>query len=383
MLLKPFSHSDQREANDFPIDRQIYSAWHLLTFRSLSTSGNQDKNHKKWMERFQELQEYKAIHGNCRVPTLFGCLGTWVKTQRGLHTTGNLMKDKQEMLESIGFEWRLRKFVELKTQHNEDMWNSQYDALVKYKEMHGDTLVPRYYPGNKELGIWVNNQRRNMKNGTFRARPDRKAKLEDLGFVWDPQEHFWDAQYNALVKYKEEHGDTLVPKDYPENKELGLWVTTQRASLKNGTLRARPDRKAKLEELGFIWDPHEHFWEAQYDALVKCKEKHGDTRVPRDDPENKELGFWVNEQRRQKKNGTLQARRKAKLHDLGFVWDFDDINEEAWLESFEQLKWCYANPGVVFDSALRAWTILQCRLHAKGSLAPHRKALLDEIGFEW
>ncbi|CAB9511620.1 helicase [Seminavis robusta] len=442
-----YCHSNRCEVNVFSIDRQICSAVHLIAFRSMSTSGgtdkdkDKDKDDLKWRTVFGKLEEYKTRHGDTLVPQNYPEskeLGVWVNTQRMKMKNALLRSDRKAKLDELGFVWdplehtweaQYDALVKYKENHGnslvpreypenkelgtwvdtqrqkqkndtlrsdrkakldelgfvwdvqENFWDAQYDAIVEYKEAHGDTIVPTDYPENRKLGSWVDTQRQKQKNGVLR--PDRKERLDGIGFVWDALEHTWEAQYDALVKYKEEHGDTLVPRDNPENKELGFWVDNQRRNMKNGTLRARPDRKAKLEDLGFIWDPYEHFWEAQYDALVKCKEKHGDTRVPRDDPENKELGFWVNEQRRQKKNGSLLSHRKAKLDELGFVWDFDDIHEEAWLEKYEQLKWCYANPGVVFDSALRAWTILQCRLHAKGSLAPHRKALLDEIGFEW
>ncbi|CAB9526237.1 helicase [Seminavis robusta] len=347
----------------------------------LWTDAKMDKHERMWLVTFEELKEYKATHGHCRVPIKDGCLGTWVKTQRRQYTTGKLRRDRQEMLESIGFEWRLKRFVEVKNPEQETLWNSQYAKVVRFKEEYGHTRVPYRYPENPEVGIWVHIQRNRNKNGTLR--PDRKAKLDEIGFVWDISEYFWDTQYDALVKYKERHGDTRVPRDNPENKELGFWVGKQRQKKKNDVLR--PDRKERLDGIGFVWDSRKHTWGDQYDALVKYKEKHGDTLVPRDYPENKDLGFWVATQRQNMKNGTLLARpdRKAKLDALGFVWDFDDILGEAWLERYENLKWCYAN-NANFDRSLNtSWTKRQRIFSAKGLLAPHRKALLDEIGFDW
>ena len=56
----------------------------------------------------------------------------------------------------------------------------------------------------------------------------RMKSLIDLEFVWDPLEVQWMEMYQRLVDYKEVHNSTLVPRDYPEDSELGNWVSKQR-----------------------------------------------------------------------------------------------------------------------------------------------------------
>eukprot|EP00985_Skeletonema_marinoi_P021763 scaffold13537_cov142-Skeletonema_marinoi.AAC.1 len=46
----------------------------------------------------------------------------------------------------------------------EERWDMRYQELVAYNDEHGDTLVPAKYPDNPQLGTWVNEQRRNIKN---------------------------------------------------------------------------------------------------------------------------------------------------------------------------------------------------------------------------
>ena len=81
-----------------------------------------------WDERLQQLEEYKAIHGNCRVPQKYKenpSLGHWVNTQRKRFKSGKLSDERIAQLEAIGLEWewsvswaeRLRQLEEYKAIH--------------------------------------------------------------------------------------------------------------------------------------------------------------------------------------------------------------------------------------------------------------------------
>ncbi|CAB9531239.1 helicase [Seminavis robusta] len=210
----------------------------------LWTDAHVDKNDRQWMAMFEELEEYKAINGHCRVPVKQGKLGGWVKTQRRLYTMGNFRRDRQELLESIGFEWRLKRFVEVKKPEHETLWNFQYAALCKFKEQHGHTRVPRPYPENKELGWWVNNQRMRSKDGTLR--PDRKEKLDKIGFVWDFDEIFEKSWLESYEELKQGNSKKLAL-----GSSLLSWAFDQRALYAKDSLGS--ERKAMLDEIGFEW----------------------------------------------------------------------------------------------------------------------------------
>ena len=69
------------------------------------------------------------------------------------------------------------------------------------------------------------------------------------------QERFndkWNAMFERLQEYKEEHGDCLVPHRYKEDRQLGEWVTEQR---KRGSLDGpmNQERRDKLNSIGFVW----------------------------------------------------------------------------------------------------------------------------------
>lgn len=76
-----------------------------------------DSHSAVWQERYKELKEYSAKHGNCDVPTHFPPnleLGTWVKCQRRqmkLFWNGEnsyMTLERIDALHALGFKWELR-----------------------------------------------------------------------------------------------------------------------------------------------------------------------------------------------------------------------------------------------------------------------------------
>uniref|UniRef100_A0A7S4S9N2 Helicase-associated domain-containing protein n=1 Tax=Ditylum brightwellii TaxID=49249 RepID=A0A7S4S9N2_9STRA len=110
------------------------------------------------------------------------------------------------------------------------------EHLRKYKEEHGDCLVPGRFALNPPLGKWVNNQRTSytrMLNGMKQPNSmmeERISLLNQMGFAWVVVEHGskWLEMFEDLKKYKETHGHCSVPAKHPSTKRLALWVQTQR-----------------------------------------------------------------------------------------------------------------------------------------------------------
>lgn len=153
-------------------------------------------------------------------------------------------------LNEIGFVWDAR----------EASWQDMYQRLLQYKEENdGSTMVPFASPegsgdGNEQsesLGVWVKVQRNKQQLGEMSEK--RLLLLNDIGFVWDPQEAQWGEMYDRLCKYRKEHnGSTRVPRSYPSDPELGAWLNTQRRAYKRKTLPQ--ERIDRLDSIGFIWE---------------------------------------------------------------------------------------------------------------------------------
>lgn len=144
-----------------------------------------------------------------------------------------------------------------------EQWNQRYHELVEFRQQHGHCLVPLSWPSNPSLAHWVKRQRHQYrmkqegKHSTLT--PDREEALSILGFVWDSHAAGWDERWKELRAYREEHGHCRVPKKYPENPQLAVWVKCQRRQFKLYTegrdSNMTRERIEKLLSLGFVFLP--------------------------------------------------------------------------------------------------------------------------------
>jgi len=213
------------------------------------------------------------------------------------------------------------------TNKQDTRWMELYQRLVAYKKEHNDTIVPRSYNEDPQLGCWVYHQRTAYRNKQMAE--ERKRFLNYIGFVWDRKvpgtsTATWEKMYQQLVGYKKVHNDTDVPRRYMEDPKLGIWVHNQRVNYR--TKKMTEERKRLLNYIGFVWDGNAPgtstaTWEEMYQRLVAYKQEHNDTNVPRKYNEDPKLGRWVSYQRTVYRNKQMTEERKRFLNYIGFVWD--------------------------------------------------------------
>jgi hypothetical protein len=350
----------------------------------------------QWLERFEDLLQYKEEHNNTLVPYHYPrnpSLGSWVNKQRIDYKANNLSPERMDKLDGVGFVWDVL----------EAQWLERFQELVHYIKENGDALVPvmckedtRYV--SRDLGCWVNSQRQSYKMGELSS--ERIQMLNDVGFVWDPHEFVWSKNFEELIEYKKKHGNTRVPHLYAPNRPLGTWVMTQRSNYKAGFLSSQQIQK--LNQIGFSWDANQDKWLERYDELIQYKEEHGDTIVPAKYVGNPTLGNWVARQRVNYKADKLSPEKIQRLDDIGFVWvlsqrrklDKDDSaldpDEAQWMKRFEELLEYvqeHGNPNLPKEykenPSLEAWVHHQRQLRkARKQTSKHVK-LLNGIGFVW
>jgi hypothetical protein len=85
---------------------------------------------------------------------------------------------------------------------------------------------------------------------------DRRARLEELRFVWDARDPSWEIMFDELERYRKENGHCNVPQRRHESSRLAKWVSFQRALKTQGRLTS--DRKVRLDALGFVWSVKNH-----------------------------------------------------------------------------------------------------------------------------
>jgi hypothetical protein len=194
----------------------------------------------------------------------------------------------------------------------------------------------------------------------------------------------WDEMFGRLQKYTEREGHCRVPAKHKENGfHLGSWVDRQRQSKDQSTLPEA--RRQQLDEVGFIWDPHEADWEEGLGHLTTYKGREGHCRVPQSYKENGfRLGQWVSNWRQRKED--LTEARRERLDALSFDWD---PSETDWAEGLRYLT-IYKEreghcrvPATHKENGFRLgnWVRVQ-RRNADTLSAPLRQQL-DELGFVW
>jgi len=186
-------------------------------------------------------------------------------------------------------------------------WDEYYGKLKAFKEQHGHCNVVPGWSVTYYLAYWVSRQRYIRRKGLLSE--DRIQRLDELGFVWEPQEAFWDEMFSSLVQFKNIHGHCFVPKRWRENPKLGRWIVNQRSLKKK--LELSKDRIQRLDELGFVWKRQEAFWDEMFSSLVQFKNIHGHCFVPERWRENPKLGNWVLIQRSLKKKLKLRILNLA------------------------------------------------------------------------
>src|SRR5262249_14091512 len=87
-------------------------------------------------------------------------------------------------------------------------WDERYGELRRYKECFGDCDVPAVWDPNPQLGRWVRKQR------TRPLTPERKERLQSLGFNWDPYDEAWDTRFAELEQFKRTHRHLRVSREH-------------------------------------------------------------------------------------------------------------------------------------------------------------------------
>jgi hypothetical protein len=154
----------------------------------------------------------------------------------------------------------------------------EFQSSTILKNEHQYLRIPKSYVtpnAGVKLGQWASTQRKMLKpfmdkNGNVKVGIDKKNEeridlLKNNGFIWDIYDIEWEEHFNLLLSYKNEHQHLRIPQVYvtPTGVNLGIWVKTQRHTLKPfmdtngnakvGTDKAIRERIDRLKAIGFVW----------------------------------------------------------------------------------------------------------------------------------
>ena len=298
-------------------------------------------------------------------------LFTWCSGQRHAYLNNQLLPEKVERLEKIGFVWR----------PIDAAWEEKFAALSSYKLTYDDCNVPKKWIQNPSLAVWTVRQRMDFRKGSLPT--ERSKRLDELGFEWEPFASTWDEFFAALASYKLQHGDCNVQRDGGDNPKLGKWCAHQREAYQNSNITV--ERIKRLDELGFSWNTLDSNWESMFASLVDYKQAHGDSKVSKR-ANDSALGLWCGRQRKAYKHNQLSPDRAKQLDDIGFVWDPLVDNWEKMYTDLLQYKAVHGKSHVPVNKNnddLAMWCGRQRSAYQSSKLSPEHIKLLEEISFVW
>lgn len=279
--------------------------------RKKKASGNNESS--EWKAVLAALKLYKAAFGDLKVPQLFvvPTMAPWPKPSWGMklgkavgniRSTGKYIQqnsdtdeatatERRQILENLGFAWRVRQDKTTSSMSPEQVPLEQlYNAFEAYRDnivvassnnkADGTWTVPPNFvvpdldpwPDNVR-GLPLGRQLINIKRRLAKNK-DMKEKFQKLGLSdlaekpptpnkqMSANDIRFQNVYAALKTYKELYGDLLVPQPFavPKTNEwpeetwglrLGARVNAVRSQ---GTfVNNNPERRQMLDDLGFVW----------------------------------------------------------------------------------------------------------------------------------
>ena len=345
-----------------------------------------DVYYQQWQQGIHKLQEYKSEIGGVMVAgkheTSDGFkLGMWVVSKRVAKSKGKLSSDQIKELDDLGFVWDVY----------DHQWQQGVHKLHDYKSVNGGVMVPWKHETSDgfKLGMWVANKRVAKSKGKLSS--DQIKELDDLGFVWDVNDHQWQQGVHKLHNYKSVNGGVMVPWKHETSNgfKLGMWVASKRVAKSQGKLSS--DQIKELDDLGFVWDVYDHQWQQGVHKLHDYKSVNGGVMVTRNYKtlDGFKLGMWVASKRAAKSQSKLSSDQIKELDDLGFVWD---VNDHQWQQGIHKLQdYKSKNGGVMVPQKYKTldgfklgmWVAKKRAAKSQGKLSSDRVKELDDLGFVW
>jgi len=212
-----------------------------------------------WDVQYEALADFRRVNGHCH--TALGSderLVRWTQLQRALRRQNQLLPERVARLDAIGMVWN----------RHTSQWEARLHQLRQFKAARGHVRVPT--SGSlAPLGAWVQNQRTSQRLG--RLAPERLRKLDALGMEWAHHRlPPWESRFADLVVYAAANGG-IADVPLSESVSLHNWVSSQRTQWRKGLMP--PERAARLESIGFVWDAQQAAWEARLAEYVRLREE--------------------------------------------------------------------------------------------------------------
>lgn len=254
--------------------------------------------------------------------TADGPVHKWLDLQRYLASKGRLREDRFRKLMALGFMPPVPV-----------TFPNGMRQLKQFQEQNGNAQVPLTYTSANgfPLGQWVADQLRDMdrltshhqRNALLRAGvgvPELRQPGSSKPVMANTSDRAWAESLIEAHAYFKENGHFNPPADFVTSSGFALasWLRSQKKLNTKGTLR--PDRKASLEGIGFVFTKRPG-WEGRLDQVTALIEQDGEAVFARGykAPDGFWAGNWISAQRTAARSGELSDDRVALLVARGIV----------------------------------------------------------------
>lgn len=328
------NESDSIVVEKFAVEAQVPDCVSLFAALEDSLSA-------PWNHYFSAAEAYYRENGHLNVPKNYDTpegihLGQWLCTQRALYRNSryHLSTEQIERLESIGMQWQ---------RHEDQRWDMNYEAAVRFYEAHGHLRVTARYetPEGLKLGRWITNIRQKYHASSSGALTEEQIRqMEAIGMVWDENEAQWQHHFGCAAEYYDTHGNLDVPISYmtEDGFALGRWLTQMRTARRGKRQqRLTEEQIAQLDSIGMSWEKRgDTTWMQGYAQAKGYYDEYGSLQVPSNyKTENGfALGKWISRQRYayrnpEKSNATLTKERIALLQQIGITLDKQSTKDKG------------------------------------------------------
>lgn len=313
-------------------------------------------------------------------------LGSWIRRQRDYYNNGKRTSDQIKRLEQIGMLWNASEQVQTSFEEQAIyfyMKKNFSDTINRDRKLVGtevDVMIPSLHIGIEYDGPRHHTIERDLKkNGKckdkiflIRVRHEKlpvieksnknvyyikvtseftlgdaiaeiynilndtymtKLDISEIDINRDKQKIYdqmsiyvdsiWNKKYVECKKYYQQHGNIDIPYGYMVNGcNLGSWITEQRKSYRLGRLST--DKIKALEKLEIKWRYKDTVWMQKYNEIKLFYKKNNNLSIPNDE-QYKSCFYWLHDQKKLYKKGSLSEDRILLLEALGIVWN--NVNE--------------------------------------------------------
>ena len=338
----------------------------------------------------------------------------WIAAQKAAIRNGMMNEDKQQMLASIGVVYGQFK--------RSDDWQENYNFVKAYYEQHKQLPVgvnSQQMSTGSLSGFWIGLQRKKLKDNALSA--ERVSLLKEIGIEYGQFENSWNANYNAVKAFFDEHHHLPVQDAsilLPSGIQSRNWITNQKKFLKAGN--APEDRVKLLNDIGIVAEadapkpsksksekvkkaaqtgskpsrkvsknPAED-WQECYDFVKRCLEESGTLPTGEKSttmPNGVQTKSWIKQQRKALKESGMPADKEELLSAIGIV---GNLMEQNWMRDYECIKEyveehhqlpVYKNSFELPDGGQSAQWIANRRTQMRnGTMPEERVKMLADIG---